>query len=60
MALLSVPGIASAGRHVRGVAGLAHGHLRLALGEVLIGTHRVGWPKMTKALVTYRALARLG
>ena len=60
LALLSVLGIASDGRHVQGVAGLAHGHLRLALGEVLIGAHRVGWPKMTKAFLTYRALTRPG
>ena len=39
--------------HSRGctqhLAELAHGRVGGALGDVLVGAHRVGWPKMTKA-----------
>ena len=46
---LPVPRVIRAGGHAQHLAELAHGHLAGSLGNVLVGAHRVGWPKMTKA-----------
>ncbi len=47
--LAALPGVVRSRGHAQHLAELAHGHLGLALGNVLVGAHRVGWPKMTKA-----------
>ena len=48
-ALLLVPGVVSVGRDLQHLAELAHGHPGPALGDVVVGAHGVGWPKVTKA-----------
>jgi hypothetical protein len=45
-----VPRIVRAGCHAQHLVELAYGHLASSLGnKVVVGTHRVGWPKITKA-----------
>ena len=44
-----MPRVVGARGHARHLVELAHGNLGPALGDILVGAHRVGWPKMTKA-----------
>lgn len=47
--LATLPGIIGGRGYAQGLAELPHGHLARALSNVLVGAHRVGWAKMTKA-----------
>ena len=51
LAPLPVPSVVRAGRRAQHLAELAHRHFVDPLGNVVVGTHRVGWPKMTKAFL---------
>jgi hypothetical protein len=44
--LAALPGIVRGRDHPQGLAELAHGHPRRALGDVAVGAHGVGWPSL--------------
>jgi hypothetical protein len=46
-----LPGIVGGRSHAQHLAALTHGHLARPLGNVSIGAHQVGWPKMTKSFI---------
>lgn len=48
-----LPGIVRTSRHAQHLADMTHGHLGPPLSDVAVGTHRFGWPKMTKAFLKY-------
>ena len=43
------PGVIGCRGRAQRLAELVHRHVVGPLGDVLVGAHRVGWPKMTKA-----------
>ena len=59
---LSPPSVVRPWGDAQGLAKLLHGHLGLALNDILVSAHRVGWPKMTKAFfkIANSCSARLG